>query len=224
MRNKPDHGEETYKGLGRLSGKAALITGGDSGIGRAVAIAYAREGADVAISRLPQEEADARETVRWVKDAGRKCLDLPGDIRDESFCRELVARAACGLRWGWRRSDPRRRVEGFSTGQPPRCRSALANTARKVSSDWQRRPWTSRFAPRHKAAVAMYRRDCFLKARKRCRYRQRASRAPRVWHSLFYPYNRSSGKRVGFYLWIRSGLRSRGVVPLEYSWRPLFLG
>jgi NAD(P)-dependent dehydrogenase (short-subunit alcohol dehydrogenase family) len=94
MRNKPDHGEETYKGLGRLSGKAALITGGDSGIGRAVAIAYAREGADVAISRLPQEEADARETVRWVKDAGRKCLDLPGDIRDESYCRELVDRAA----------------------------------------------------------------------------------------------------------------------------------
>src|SRR4051812_19801219 len=74
MRNKPDHGEESYRGFGRLRGRAALITGGDSGIGRAVAIAYAREGADVAIAYLPEELADAKETVRWIKDAGRKSL------------------------------------------------------------------------------------------------------------------------------------------------------
>jgi NAD(P)-dependent dehydrogenase (short-subunit alcohol dehydrogenase family) len=93
MRNKPDHGEETYRGLGRLKGKSALITGADSGIGRAVAIAYAREGADVAISYLPQEEPDARETLRWIKDAGRRSLELAGDVGDESYCRELVDRA-----------------------------------------------------------------------------------------------------------------------------------
>src|SRR3954470_19649571 len=68
MRHKPDHGEDSYRGSGRLNGKAALITGGDSGIGRAVAIAYAREGADVAISYLPEEETDARETAKWIKD------------------------------------------------------------------------------------------------------------------------------------------------------------
>jgi len=93
MRNKPDHGEETYRGFGRLHGRAALITGGDSGIGRAVAIAYAREGADVAISHLPEEATDAGETLRWVKEAGRRSLDVPGDIRDESYCRQLVDRA-----------------------------------------------------------------------------------------------------------------------------------
>jgi NAD(P)-dependent dehydrogenase (short-subunit alcohol dehydrogenase family) len=92
MRNRPDHGEETYRGFDRLRGKTALITGGDSGIGKAVAIAYAREGANVAISHLPEEEPDARETVRWVKDAGRECMDFPGDIRDEAYCRELVDR------------------------------------------------------------------------------------------------------------------------------------
>lgn len=93
MRTKPDHGEETYRGFNRLNGKAALITGGDSGIGRAVAIAFAREGADVAISYLPQEEEDARETVRWVKKAGRKALPLPGDIRQEENCGRLVERS-----------------------------------------------------------------------------------------------------------------------------------
>jgi len=92
MRTKPDHGEESYRGLDRLRGKAALITGGDSGIGRAVAIAYAREGADVAISFLPEEEEDARETGRWVKDAGRRYIELPGDIREERVCRDLVDR------------------------------------------------------------------------------------------------------------------------------------
>jgi NAD(P)-dependent dehydrogenase (short-subunit alcohol dehydrogenase family) len=92
MATKPDHGENSYRGFDRLRGKTALITGGDSGIGRAVAIAYAREGADVAISFLPEEETDARETVRWIEAAGRKSLTLPGDIGEERHCRELVDR------------------------------------------------------------------------------------------------------------------------------------
>jgi NAD(P)-dependent dehydrogenase (short-subunit alcohol dehydrogenase family) len=92
MREKPDHGEESYRGASRMKDRAALITGGDSGIGRAVAIAFAREGADIAISYLAQEEEDARETERWVKQAGRKCLMLPGDIGQENHCRELVER------------------------------------------------------------------------------------------------------------------------------------
>ena len=91
MKPKPDHGEESYKGSGRLVGKVALITGGDSGIGRAVAIAYAREGADVAISYL-DEEKDAQDTAEWVEKAGRKALLLPGDIAQASLCRELVAK------------------------------------------------------------------------------------------------------------------------------------
>ena len=90
MRTKPDHGEASYVGKGLLTGLATLITGGDSGIGRAVAIAYAREGADVAISYLPDEQADADETRRWVEDAGRRCLLLPGDIRDPAWCQALV--------------------------------------------------------------------------------------------------------------------------------------
>ncbi|SAL17814.1 SDR family oxidoreductase [Caballeronia humi] len=88
---QPDHGEKSYKGSGRLAGKVALITGGDSGIGRAVAIAYAREGADVAISYLDEDE-DAQETARWVEEAGRRPLLLPGDITDRAHCRELVAK------------------------------------------------------------------------------------------------------------------------------------
>jgi NAD(P)-dependent dehydrogenase (short-subunit alcohol dehydrogenase family) len=92
MREKPDHGEESYRGASRMNDRAALITGGDSGIGRAVAIAFAREGADIAISYLAQEEEDARETERWVQQAGRKCLMLPGDIGQENHCRELVER------------------------------------------------------------------------------------------------------------------------------------
>lgn len=92
MNPKPDHGEDSYKGLGRLKDKAALITGSDSGIGRATAIAYAREGADVVISYL-NEEDDARETEHWVTEAGRKALRIPGDIRDEAHCRQLIDRS-----------------------------------------------------------------------------------------------------------------------------------
>ena len=92
MTPKPDHGEESYKGLGRLTDNVALITGGDSGIGRATAIAYAREGADVVISYLPEEEEDARDTERYITQAGRKGLCLPGDIRDEQHCRQLIDR------------------------------------------------------------------------------------------------------------------------------------
>ncbi|MGP5261112.1 SDR family oxidoreductase [Brachybacterium paraconglomeratum] len=88
----PDHGERSYVGHARLEGMAALITGGDSGIGRAVAIAYAREGADVAIAYLPEEQEDAEETRRWIEDAGRRALLLPGDLRDEEHARSLVRR------------------------------------------------------------------------------------------------------------------------------------
>ncbi|HEX8282662.1 MAG TPA: SDR family oxidoreductase [Pyrinomonadaceae bacterium] len=93
MTPRPDYGAKTYEGHGRLEGKAALITGGDSGIGRAVAVAFAREGADVAISYLEEEERDALETARVVEAAGRRCVRIPGDIQDESHCRLLVERA-----------------------------------------------------------------------------------------------------------------------------------
>lgn len=93
MNPRPDHGETSYKGSGRLAGRKALITGGDSGIGRAVAIAYAREGADVAISYLPDEEPDAREVIDLIRKAGRKAVALPGDIRDEAWCGQLVQKA-----------------------------------------------------------------------------------------------------------------------------------
>ncbi len=93
MRPRADHGEESYKGLGRLTDRVALITGGDSGIGRAVALAYAREGADVLLSYLPEEEPDGEETSQWVERAGRKAIKLPGDIQDERHCTGLVERA-----------------------------------------------------------------------------------------------------------------------------------
>jgi NAD(P)-dependent dehydrogenase (short-subunit alcohol dehydrogenase family) len=93
MDPRPDHGETSYKGAGRLAGRRALITGGDSGIGRAAAIAYAREGADLAINYLPAEEPDAREVLDLVRAAGRKAVALPGDLRDEVFCQRLVADA-----------------------------------------------------------------------------------------------------------------------------------
>jgi len=94
MNPRPDHGETTYKGSGRLKGRKALLTGGDSGIGRAAAIAYAREGADVAINYLPAEETDAREVVALIRAEGRKAVAIPGDIKDEAFCKKLVADAA----------------------------------------------------------------------------------------------------------------------------------
>ncbi|RAN76753.1 NAD(P)-dependent dehydrogenase [Bacillus sp. SRB_336] len=87
----PDHGEDTYEGNHRLDGLTALITGADSGIGRAVAIAYAREGADVAFTYLPEEDSDAAQTVQLVEDAGQRALALPGDLRDEAFCQDVVA-------------------------------------------------------------------------------------------------------------------------------------
>ncbi len=90
MEPKPDHGETSYKGSGKLEGRKALITGGDSGIGRAAAIAYAREGADVAIGYLPSEEADAREVITLIEAEGRKALALPGDIKNENWCKAMV--------------------------------------------------------------------------------------------------------------------------------------
>lgn len=94
MQPPPDHGEAGYVGSGRLAGRKALVTGGDSGIGRAVAIAFAREGADVAINYLPQEEEDAQAVVAMIEQAGRKAVALPGDLRDAAFCRQLVDDAA----------------------------------------------------------------------------------------------------------------------------------
>ena len=91
MAPRPDHGEQSYKGSGRLTGKAALITGADSGIGRAVAIAYAREGADVLIAYLSEHE-DANETARWIEQAGRKAVSVAGDVADPAHCRSLVER------------------------------------------------------------------------------------------------------------------------------------
>jgi NAD(P)-dependent dehydrogenase (short-subunit alcohol dehydrogenase family) len=93
----PDHGEESYRGSGRLAGMRALITGGDSGIGRAVAIAFAREGADVAISYLQEEEDDARDTAQWIEKAGRVAVRMPGDVRSEDQCAQLVERTVSEL-------------------------------------------------------------------------------------------------------------------------------
>lgn len=92
----PDHGEETYRGSGRLTGKKAVITGGDSGIGRAVAIAFAREGADVLISYL-DEDSDAEQTKSWVERAGQKALLVPGDIQNADHCRHIIDAAIAGL-------------------------------------------------------------------------------------------------------------------------------
>ncbi len=96
LRPKADHGEESYVGAHKLQGKKALVTGGDSGIGRAVALAFAREGADVAFAYLDEHE-DAKETVRLIEDAGRKAVAIPGDLRDRDHCRQVVAHAVASL-------------------------------------------------------------------------------------------------------------------------------
>jgi NAD(P)-dependent dehydrogenase (short-subunit alcohol dehydrogenase family) len=97
MDPKPDCGETSYKGSGRLTGRKALITGGDSGMGRAAAIAYAREGADVAINYYPSEEPDAQEVIALIKAEGRKGVAIPGDLRDPAFCKQLVQKALSEL-------------------------------------------------------------------------------------------------------------------------------
>ncbi len=97
MTPKPDHGETSYKGSGQLKGRKALITGGDSGIGRAVAIAFAREGADVAIVYLPSEEKDAKQVIELIEKEGRKAVAIPGDIKNEDFCNSLVNTAVKSL-------------------------------------------------------------------------------------------------------------------------------
>jgi NAD(P)-dependent dehydrogenase (short-subunit alcohol dehydrogenase family) len=97
MPDRPDHGEDSYRGSGRLTGRKAVITGGDSGIGRAVAIAFAREGADVLITHLPEEEPDAQETAELIGKAGRTAVAVPGDLRDQAFCQSVVDRARADL-------------------------------------------------------------------------------------------------------------------------------
>lgn len=94
---KADHGEKSYRGSGKLTGKRAVITGGDSGIGKAVAIAFAREGADVLISYLPEEEDDAQDTKRWIEEAGRKAVLFPGDVSDPAYCRSVIDQAVSEL-------------------------------------------------------------------------------------------------------------------------------
>ena len=97
MGPKPDHGETSYRGSGKLTGRRAVITGGDSGIGKAVAIAFAREGADVLISYLPEEEEDAQETRHWIEDAGRTAVLFPGDVSDPAYCRSVIDTAVSEL-------------------------------------------------------------------------------------------------------------------------------
>ncbi|MEU4804971.1 SDR family oxidoreductase [Actinosynnema sp. NPDC023587] len=97
MEPEPDHGEHSYRGSGKLTGRRAVITGGDSGIGRAVAIAYAREGADVVLSYLEEEQEDAELTAEWVREAGRRAVLVPGDITGEAHCADVVRRAVAEL-------------------------------------------------------------------------------------------------------------------------------
>jgi NAD(P)-dependent dehydrogenase (short-subunit alcohol dehydrogenase family) len=97
MTPKPDHGEKSYRGFGRLAGRKALITGADSGIGRAAAIAFAREGADIVLNYLPSEAPDAEEVVTWIEEAGQKAHPMPGDVSNENFCRQLIEKSVKAL-------------------------------------------------------------------------------------------------------------------------------
>lgn len=127
-RPDPDHGESSYAGHGRLEGRRALITGGDSGIGRAVAIAFAREGADVAIAHLPEEQEDAEETLAHVRDAGRAGASLPGDLREEAFASEVVAgarRALGGLDVLVLNAGYQHDIEGFENLRTDRMRRVI---------------------------------------------------------------------------------------------------
>ena len=124
MDPRPDHGEKSYKGSGRLAGRKALITGGDSGMGRGAAIAFAREGADVAINYFPTEQPDADEVIALIKEAGRKAVAIPGDLREENFCKKLVSNAIQQL--------------GGHRSSWPRFRRAIALTRleRRSSTGW----------------------------------------------------------------------------------------
>jgi short chain dehydrogenase len=136
MEPRPDHGEKSYEGSGRLAGRKALISGGDSGMGRAAAIAYAREGADVAINYFPNEEPDAQEVIALIKAEGRIGLAIPGDLRDEKFCQQLVARTIEGLGGSPNSSAPRASASTPSrrgrSGLP--CRSRAAHRLRSLSN------------------------------------------------------------------------------------------
>jgi hypothetical protein len=121
---QPDHGEETHRGTGRLTDRVVVITGGDSGIGRAVAIAFAREGADVLVTHLDAEEEDARETARRVTEAGRRAATLAVNLREESACRQVVDGP-------WRSSGA---STCWSATPPTRCRRTSASTASPPSS------------------------------------------------------------------------------------------
>lgn len=148
MQPAPDHGETSYVGHGRLEGLTALITGGDSGIGRAVAIAYAREGADVAISYLPEEQEDAEQTRHWIEEAGRRALLLPGDIRDEQLARSLVTRTVTELgrldilvnnaAFQWGRAEPKG-LEGIES----------ARLHRTLTTNLEALFWITQEAARH---------------------------------------------------------------------------
>ena len=108
MDPEPDNGETTYIGSGKLQGRKALITGGDSGIGRAVAVAFAREGADVAIGYLPSEEADAQDLIAVMAKEGIKIVSLPGDIAEEAFCKQIVTDAVAPAWWTGHPGEQRR--------------------------------------------------------------------------------------------------------------------
>jgi len=141
MRNRADHGEESYRGSGRLTGKTALITGGDSGIGRAVAIAFAREGADVAISFLPEEQKDADETIRWVEQAGRKSSRY-----QETFSRYSIAAISSNRRspglatsTSWSTTPLSRRPTKRSTSSPRKSGIGHSAPTSTQCSTWPKR-------------------------------------------------------------------------------------